>query len=682
MSEGDRDTATRARSGAPSSHRDRATSIAAALATFALLFAVFWPIRARTLYDWDSAQFALGAHHYDVYQHQPHPPGYPLWIVLARAARGLGFDDNSGQIALAIVFTGVGALCAFRLARRVVRAETALVLVAALVFCPGVALCTSTAGTYTVDVATGSAIALLCADLWLGDARRAPLACALFALFAGVRASGALFTAPLLFVSLLRANRRDARAWLRAVAPFVVVFAAWFVPVARMHGGALRFLRYCTFGVSRNFAATSVLAGSSPETHLHQLKTALGWLAMDVAPLLLVTAALIVVGGRAGPRAVAPPFHRPAFYLAWLGPPAAMLVGVHATKPGYLLVVLPPLLTISARAVERALDAASKRIRSSPRTTASIALAAVLIVSTAIGSRAYASDAFERNSLDSARAADDDNSAMLDALTGAAADGTIVVVASSAMYGPNVRTVRAYFPHARIWTFDDEGYIDVDPPERTRHAMIPPAIRRLLWFTDPGAVFTRALAATAGTSVLHAGRRVSALETTLDGGGFRADLPAAAGSVSFVQLADHGLPFRFGRGFSPLEEADGVPFVWANGPESELALTVGRENDVVLSLQIAAPDDTKQTIAFYPNDATTPLRLAIGGRAVLEVPFRTRPGENVVRLVFERWNRHPNAFAPDDPRALAVVLERVWVESASMHELLFPRTERLPQPAP
>lgn len=39
---------------------------------------------ASTFWDWDEAQFALAVRDYDVVQHQPHPPGFPLYIGLAK----------------------------------------------------------------------------------------------------------------------------------------------------------------------------------------------------------------------------------------------------------------------------------------------------------------------------------------------------------------------------------------------------------------------------------------------------------------------------------------------------------------------------------------------------------------------------------------------------------------------
>jgi len=46
----------------------------------------------RTLEDIDSINFAMGVEHFDVAAHQPHPPGYPVYIALARVStRALGW---------------------------------------------------------------------------------------------------------------------------------------------------------------------------------------------------------------------------------------------------------------------------------------------------------------------------------------------------------------------------------------------------------------------------------------------------------------------------------------------------------------------------------------------------------------------------------------------------------------
>ena len=60
-----------------------------------ILFAIFAigiaasriPALSMTLHDWDETLFALAVREYDVLPHHPHPPGYPLFIVLGKFAR-------------------------------------------------------------------------------------------------------------------------------------------------------------------------------------------------------------------------------------------------------------------------------------------------------------------------------------------------------------------------------------------------------------------------------------------------------------------------------------------------------------------------------------------------------------------------------------------------------------------
>jgi 4-amino-4-deoxy-L-arabinose transferase-like glycosyltransferase len=61
-----------------------------AVAALALVFVVahLWFL-PPTLEDIDSINFALGVADFDVARHQPHPPGYPIFIALGKASTGL-----------------------------------------------------------------------------------------------------------------------------------------------------------------------------------------------------------------------------------------------------------------------------------------------------------------------------------------------------------------------------------------------------------------------------------------------------------------------------------------------------------------------------------------------------------------------------------------------------------------
>ncbi len=65
--------------------------------------------RSHYLYDIDSINFALGMRRFDPSVHQPHPPGYFLYVLLGRAANLLFHDANAALVAISIA-AGCGTL--------------------------------------------------------------------------------------------------------------------------------------------------------------------------------------------------------------------------------------------------------------------------------------------------------------------------------------------------------------------------------------------------------------------------------------------------------------------------------------------------------------------------------------------------------------------------------------------
>jgi hypothetical protein len=75
-----------------------------------------WLTRSRTLWDWDEALFVFAMRSFDVRQHHPHPPGFPLFIGTAKLFRlVIGDDFHALQavnlLAAAAVFPAMFFLC-------------------------------------------------------------------------------------------------------------------------------------------------------------------------------------------------------------------------------------------------------------------------------------------------------------------------------------------------------------------------------------------------------------------------------------------------------------------------------------------------------------------------------------------------------------------------------------------
>src|SRR5213592_2521696 len=94
------------------------------------------PYRARMLYNWDAVQFALALEEYDVGKHQPHPPGYILYVGLGRIANAWLHDPTAAYVALAVAFSGLTTLVVYLLARTMYDRATALAAASVLAVSP------------------------------------------------------------------------------------------------------------------------------------------------------------------------------------------------------------------------------------------------------------------------------------------------------------------------------------------------------------------------------------------------------------------------------------------------------------------------------------------------------------------------------------------------------------------
>ncbi|HUP58820.1 MAG TPA: hypothetical protein VNA69_00220 [Thermoanaerobaculia bacterium] len=168
---------------------------------------------AEALFDWDEALFILGVREYDVVQHHPHPPGYPLYIAAAKAIHLLGVPEfRSLQV---IVFLGAIALfpVIFFLAKQIGFDFTTSICGAALfAFLPNVWVY---GGTGFSDVPSTALGLLACALLLRGrtDGRAYLLGAIVLGIAAGFRPPSLMIGA----VPALIATWHQRRAWRRVL---------------------------------------------------------------------------------------------------------------------------------------------------------------------------------------------------------------------------------------------------------------------------------------------------------------------------------------------------------------------------------------------------------------------------------------------------------------------------------
>ena len=238
----------------------RLRSARAALVFIYLVAHLVW--LPRGLEDLDSVNFALGVRDFDVARHQPHPPGYPVYIALAKGStatlRVLGIEAASSR-GLAL-WSAVGAALALpallllfrRLEGRPVLALWTVVAVAA---CP---LFWFT-GLRPLSDMLGFAAAAWAVALVAGKPSTRALAgsAVVAGLAIGIRSQTAVLTLPFLaYQTLLRRNPSVAIA---AAAAFAAGAIAWGIPLIVASGGLSSYLHALDFQAGADFEGVVML---------------------------------------------------------------------------------------------------------------------------------------------------------------------------------------------------------------------------------------------------------------------------------------------------------------------------------------------------------------------------------------------------------------------------------------
>ena len=202
--------------------------------------ALHLPYLPASLEDLDSINFALGVRHFDVAQHQPHPPGYPVFILIGKAARVVLPDEAR---ALALVGVVAGALGVVAMAALFGRLDAtspartwALIAAAVAMTSP---IYWFTAARPLSDM-TGLAAALAVQAMTLGATSTRSLMIAGFGagLATGLRSQVAWLTVPLLIVKGLGiTDWGSVRQQAAMAAAFVAGVVVWFVPLIVVSGG-------------------------------------------------------------------------------------------------------------------------------------------------------------------------------------------------------------------------------------------------------------------------------------------------------------------------------------------------------------------------------------------------------------------------------------------------------------
>ncbi len=256
-----------------------------------------------TLEDVDSTNFARALQHFDPALHQPHPPGYPVYVALGKL---LSLVSDSPARTLAALSGLSQALLLLPL----------LALFGALASSPGVAVAAAFVtlacpvlwfnGARPMSDSTGLLFivvgqALLVASL--DDRRALGVASLLVGLSPGVRLQSLLLTLPLWTLALGRATGRErARSLLLAAAGSLL----WLTPVVVAAGGPGAYLHAFSDTMEQAVAAEPLLNHLTLNrvAHAGRLVLAGPWVSPALAAVVLALSAIGLVALMRRPRAL------------------------------------------------------------------------------------------------------------------------------------------------------------------------------------------------------------------------------------------------------------------------------------------------------------------------------------------------------------------------------------------
>ena len=320
-----------------------------------------WPYRARMLYNWDAVQFALALHEFDIAKHQPHPPGYLLYVGLGRLLNAWVGDPTLAYVALAMLFSAGTTFVLYWLARRIYDRATAVVAASLLAVSPLFWFYGSVGLTYAGEAFAATVVAWSAYRTLTEGGRHLYWGAVALGLTGGMRQSVLLLLLPLWLgaAALDIRSRAGARPRRRLViAGFILAGSvlAWLLPMMWLTGGPGAYVAASTQLYGSMLLPTSVLGGSL-EVTLAQLRYLIESTLVGLGPLSLVALAVPAYARRHGWRG------REWFLLVWIVPPAVFYTLVHFGNAGYVLTFLPALVILLSRVLAWAVAAGSERLR-------------------------------------------------------------------------------------------------------------------------------------------------------------------------------------------------------------------------------------------------------------------------------------------------------------------------------
>jgi hypothetical protein len=307
------------------------------------------PFTSKYLYHMDSVQYALALEQYDITVHQPHPPGYFLYVMLGRLLNLFVQDANSTFIVISIFFSGLTVVAVFYLGKEIFSKKAGIIASAIAMTSPNLWFHGEIALTNVVEAFFSTLVAFLCWRIYKGKHHYIWLSVVALAVAGGIRQNTMIFLFPLWLFSV---KGVPIRKTVSSLGLLVFCCLLWFVPMVYMTGGwnayreAFRELwLFNTGNVSvfeKGWDTFRIFSSCLARFTVYGVGGGI---------FVLILAAYSLIRKK---RIKSLDKTKVAFFSLWILPSFLffLLIFIHPSNPGYVLVFMPALFILTALSVD------------------------------------------------------------------------------------------------------------------------------------------------------------------------------------------------------------------------------------------------------------------------------------------------------------------------------------------
>lgn len=336
------------------------------LSLFFITISLRIPFVSKTLYDWDSIQFALATKNFNPALQYPHPPGYILYVYLGKLVNLFFKDVNLSFLTINIFFSALLTIILYLLVKEMFGKLTGIIASLFYLTAPLFWFQSEVALSYILGSFFACSLAFLCFKILKGGHQWIFLSSVILGVLGGIRQSLLIFMLPLWLFSIKKVNYKKILLSLFLLA---VVCLAWFIPTCLASGGINNYMKAIQQQTRGSVWPTSIFQHGIQKLFRNLLVIVYSTMfniefVIIFAIIFIITISLFTSREKLI-RILS--FHKReyVFLSFWILPSLLFYLFIHVNRPGHCLSFALPLLIIAAYFVTLLLKLLLKRQKSS-----------------------------------------------------------------------------------------------------------------------------------------------------------------------------------------------------------------------------------------------------------------------------------------------------------------------------